>query len=112
MSTSKVHANLFIFKIISKVLTFSGVLIRISSFFSIPNSHNQCFIKKKNFAAASESSILPFSGKEAMRYYTVKTHAKLENADSCETQVYLYKYTEFLSIHPIAIKLENSHDRP
>jgi hypothetical protein len=29
---------------------------------------------KKNFAAASESSILPFSGKEAMRYYTVKAN--------------------------------------
>jgi hypothetical protein len=33
MSTSKVHAKLFIFKIISKILKFSGVELRISSFF-------------------------------------------------------------------------------
>lgn len=45
--------------------------------------------QKKNFAAASESSILPFSGKAATRDLTVKTHAKLENADSCETHAYL-----------------------
>jgi len=47
-----------------------------------------------------------------MRYCAVKTQANLENAASCEAQIYLYKLLEKLSIHPIAIKLENLHDRP
>ena len=47
-----------------------------------------------------------------MRYYTVKTHVKLENVDSCETQIYLDNYPELLISQPIAIKLENTHDRP
>ena len=45
-----------------------------------------------------------------MHYCTVKTHAKLENIDSCETQICLD--LKLLISQPIVIKLENTRDRP
>jgi hypothetical protein len=42
------NCNLFIFKIISKVLKVSGVLIRISSFFQFRNPTSSIRVPQKN----------------------------------------------------------------